>query len=333
MDDIDGIEDSYSRNLDELDKEFLEKSKNLKDKSSLEKEFNKKLKNTKEKYEKNVSSFLKTHEPFDAEDESSKKKEESKDESDINMLKPFAPKGAEIDLKSDESLGERWQGVKFKENIKMKKFFGAIIPEPIKLSLIRVKYFIKRLALSMKNHISNFFSALISGFSSILESFKNLVKRIAGLFKKALSFIVGLWKKIFKKKKSKDNEAANDAIASSAESAEEGDKSGTDSGKDAESEKNESEESLPDSISADKLSENEQTANQKKEVGAPTKTEIPVKGETNYSGNADATVSHGTKADRQKSGKKKLKSTSRRPVKNRSKSGIRTKKGKKSSKK
>jgi hypothetical protein len=208
MEDVDEIEDFYGKQVEDLDKEFIEKTKGSKDIAALEKEYKDKLLNIKQDYEKKISSFLKSHKSFGLEKEEPQKKEEEEESDALDMSKPFRPKGVSLKLTRKDFINEKWDLFKFNNHIRTKDFFNKVIPNPVQIFGIKIRFFTKRFFKALGNWISKKASKTGAKLSEAFDSSKTAIKNFMDKINKITAKIKDIQKKfsenIEKKKKEKE---------------------------------------------------------------------------------------------------------------------------------
>ena len=206
MEDLDEIEDLYSRQIELLDKEFIEKFKNSKKHDKLEESYKEKLSKLKEDYEKKVGAFLKIHKSYGLEKEEKPKEEEEEDETALDMSRPFKVRRVSIRRTSKDDINEKWELFKFRNHIGRRNFFHKFVPNFIVLLFIRIKFGIKKGFRFTISLISKMFTKFKDRLLEMIDSVKQVFKRISEFFKK-IKAIVDKVKKKLSGKKGKDKES------------------------------------------------------------------------------------------------------------------------------
>lgn len=209
MEDLNEIEDFYTKQIEVLDKWFLEKSKENKGNKSLEKEYKRNLLRIKKDYEEKVNLFLKTHKSFGFEKEEIPKEEESEEDS-LDFSKPFKATGVDFKPTYKDHMNENIELFKFKNKIKMKNFFNKLIPDSLYIFLIRVRTLIKRFFISLKNLIFKISFKVRVGFINVLNFVKNFFNKFFNIIRK-ISKLIKDFKNRFFKRKVKEGKGENNS--------------------------------------------------------------------------------------------------------------------------
>jgi len=187
------IENSYGKEVEILDKEFLEKIKQPgKNAAELEKEYLIKLRKATSKYEKAYVKFLKESKGIFIKE---KQNPEEKKDKKVGKLKtkPF-------DLRTTRraKLKKRWSLFKFKFGIKKRNFFRKITPNFLSMTYLRLRVKLKWIIFDIKGFLGRTWAKLKGVVRKLLHGFKVLILKILSFIKKVIVKIFGLIKKILK---------------------------------------------------------------------------------------------------------------------------------------
>lgn len=216
------IEDSFRLELEELDKKFLNDLKSTKDRTfkknevSLEKEYKIKLGEIIQKYEKSFNIFFgeqkKTFGDFyKIERLNPKEEDREKDETALDMEKPFHASSFNLKL-SDKEKKQIFSEVKtFKRKIKLRKFFYSVVPGFVFTLYFKLKLLFKKLKLEVSSIWFRIEVGTNSDFNESLEIFKEFFSKTSSKIKNFfLSSFAFVKNKIFKKKESQKEPATED---------------------------------------------------------------------------------------------------------------------------
>lgn len=186
MEKLADIENIYKKEVEKLDKEFINNIKGQNDKKKilkLENDYKEDLLKIKARYEKSYNNFLKKHKSnlFESEKEKKEKKKGKK--------KKFIIEKISLKLTRWERFKISWAGFKFRFKIKFKNFKRKITPLFITRFLIRFKFKRKRFYYVVKQTI-------IKTFEKLKESTISLLKKLKKLSIKTYNYIIKISKKV-----------------------------------------------------------------------------------------------------------------------------------------
>lgn len=217
MDQLELLEEQFNKNVESIDKEFLELLKNPGEKTRevLEKEYRAKLKQAVSNYELQVSTFLsqnkKTAEAF-KDPSRIMPKEEEVDENALDMSQPFVARHLDMNFTKEQIEKMKKDIEKFKKDIKFKKKMKEKIPRWVVVWSFRFSLYWRIFRFRYNStvfRVKSQTSAELSELGKILKEF--FIKSVQTLKKKIAGFVGFIKKRIFGKKEEAKEEKSEDA--------------------------------------------------------------------------------------------------------------------------
>lgn len=186
------IEDIYKRDRESAEKEFLEGIKKNGKLKEFEEIYRSKLRSAREKYYKLISDELKRK-------KAPEKKKKKKEKPERFRLKPGS-----FELGFFQKLKFKLSLVSFRFWFRLRNFVKKETPFFISYNFLKVRRQIKRFFLGLIDLFSRFVGKIEDYFRLLFETVKNF---LVSFYKKMEGFILGLVRKIFRKKgESKDKD-------------------------------------------------------------------------------------------------------------------------------
>jgi len=216
MEDLEAIEDTFSRRLELLDKEFISNLKNPQGRtvSVLEREYRDKLKAETEEYEQKFNAFLKSNKKTKANfvnpNRIMPKKEEEKEEG-LNMDKPYVATRLEMGRSMSEIAQTKKQIAKFKRYVRGRNLFHKHVPGWYLTNYFRMKIFWKRFKLGFSDMVFRAQSGTKQDFSDLADISRDSLKESTIYLKSKIGLITKWFnKKILRKKSEGEGEKSED---------------------------------------------------------------------------------------------------------------------------
>jgi len=194
MEDAEEIEGFYEKEMERLDKEFLENIKKTKDKRSLKKEYKANLLTLRSEYEKKYERYLQTQKRRKEEKPKKKKKEKK----EIFRVTPL-----NFRKTRKERFQIRYEPLWFRFKIKIKNFFRKITPTFLLVFYLKLKLHVKRGLQFTKESIKRILS---KAKENIISEAKKTGETAKKTYVKIKNFLGSILKKIISKIKPKKKE-------------------------------------------------------------------------------------------------------------------------------
>lgn len=205
MENSDEIEMHYEKEMEKIDKDFLNNKITSKSKKSRQDLYKERLKAIREEYEKRYLKYL------DGQKKILLKNKEKKAPKIKEKQALFQVKKINLKTSWSQVQKNKYEIFRFKLKIRLRKFFHSIIPKSLIIKHLKLRLLFKRISKELKEKIykgiQSFKQGAINLFKASFEKISKIFSKLTSIFSAAIKKISSIVKL---KKKNKAEEISED---------------------------------------------------------------------------------------------------------------------------